>query len=157
MLRPPFLRTSSEVFKHPYQILFILSKKHVNSQCPSSLSRVCKGSVTKHFRPHQYRKLCHIRNRDRLVSIVMDHKLDNRGSSSGRGVMIALWEHTTACKVHSKVYAFNTKTLSFQLQMRQDSNFFTNLHLVSRLIICRESPPPPASQYVLRRRRGCGA
>jgi hypothetical protein len=40
MYRPPFLRTSSEVFKHRYQILFILSKKHVNSQCPSSLSRV---------------------------------------------------------------------------------------------------------------------
>jgi hypothetical protein len=40
MFRPPFLRTSSEVFKHPYQILFILSKKHVSSQCPSSLSRV---------------------------------------------------------------------------------------------------------------------
>jgi hypothetical protein len=40
MFRPPFLRTSSEVFKHLYQILFILSKKHVNSHCPSSLSRV---------------------------------------------------------------------------------------------------------------------
>jgi hypothetical protein len=40
MFRPPFLRTSSEVFKHLYQILFILGKKHVNSQCPSSLSRV---------------------------------------------------------------------------------------------------------------------
>jgi hypothetical protein len=40
MFRPPFLRTSSEVFKHPYQILFILSKKHVNSQYPSSLSRI---------------------------------------------------------------------------------------------------------------------
>jgi hypothetical protein len=42
MFRPPFLRTSSEVFKHPYQILFILSssKKHVNSECPSSLSGV---------------------------------------------------------------------------------------------------------------------
>jgi hypothetical protein len=40
MFCPPFLRTSSEVFKHLYQILFILSKKHINSQCPSSLSRV---------------------------------------------------------------------------------------------------------------------
>jgi hypothetical protein len=40
MFRPPFLWTSSEVFKHLYQIFFILSKKRVNSQCPSSLSGV---------------------------------------------------------------------------------------------------------------------
>jgi hypothetical protein len=58
MFRPPFLRTSSEVFKHLYQIVFILSKKHVNSQCPSSLSR---GKVkTERSLKDQLLKVCSV-------------------------------------------------------------------------------------------------